>query len=201
MYILYSIRSTASCLCHSAVTHPYIFMYMFFFCCWIFTPFSWCPIVVVATILSHRYNSHTGSGETKVESHASSDTQPNLAALLLNTVRIQPGSQPHQCVGGNTVHLATLASAHCPRPATGVADVRWDKDIPTNQALPNPDDTSPIVRRPTDLPVAAGYNRAWARIQSLWWYSWHCSTAPLTTAPPGRHVHILSHSFTLVCIR
>uniref|UniRef100_A0A8C7S3X6 Uncharacterized protein n=1 Tax=Oncorhynchus mykiss TaxID=8022 RepID=A0A8C7S3X6_ONCMY len=33
-------------------------------------------------------------------------------ALLLNTARIQPGSQPHQCVRGNTVHLATLVSAH-----------------------------------------------------------------------------------------
>jgi hypothetical protein len=65
-----------------------------------------------------------GSGETKVESHASSDTQPNQAALLLNTARIQPGSQPHQCVGGNTVHLATLVSVHCARPATGVAGAR-----------------------------------------------------------------------------
>jgi hypothetical protein len=70
------------------------------------------PQLLVATILSHRYNSRTGSGETKVESHASSDTQPNQAALLLNTARIQPGSQPHQCVGGNTVHLATFLSAH-----------------------------------------------------------------------------------------
>ena len=46
-----------------------------------------------------------------------------------------------------------------------------DKDIPTGQALPNPDDTRPIVRRPTDLPVVAGCNRAWAQTQSLWWHS------------------------------
>ena len=45
---------------------------------------------LVATILSHRYNSRTGSGETKVESHASSDTQPNQAALLLNTEPSNP---------------------------------------------------------------------------------------------------------------
>ena len=45
---------------------------------------------LVATILSHRYNSRTGSGETKVESHASSDTQPNQAALLLITVPSNP---------------------------------------------------------------------------------------------------------------
>ena len=72
--------------------------------------------MLVVTILSHRYNSHTGSGETKVESHASSETHPDPAALLLNTARLQPGSQPHQCVGGNTVRLATLVSAHCARP-------------------------------------------------------------------------------------
>jgi hypothetical protein len=54
-------------------------------------PISWYPI---ATILSHRYNSCMGLGETKVEGHAFSDTQPNQAAP--------------QSVRGNTVHLATL---------------------------------------------------------------------------------------------
>ena len=31
MYILYSIPSTASCLCRSAIAHPYIYMYVFSF--------------------------------------------------------------------------------------------------------------------------------------------------------------------------
>ena len=53
--------------------------------------------------MSHRYNSRTGSGETKAECHVSSDTQPNQAALLLNTAHNQPGSQLHQCAGGNTM--------------------------------------------------------------------------------------------------
>ena len=70
----------------------------------------------MVTVLSHRYNSRTGSGETKVESHASSETQPNQAALLLNTARIQPGSQLHQCVGRNTVHLATWLACTAPGP-------------------------------------------------------------------------------------
>jgi hypothetical protein len=52
------------------------FLFVFFN----FTPFS----PQFHTILSHRYNYRTGSGEMKVESHASSDTQPNQAALLLN---------------------------------------------------------------------------------------------------------------------
>jgi hypothetical protein len=101
-----------------------ILVEIFFFFYPLFSPISWYPIVIVATILSHRYNSHTGSGETQVESHASSDTQPNQAALLLNTARIQPGSQPHQCVEGNTVYLATMVSAHCAQPTTGVAGAR-----------------------------------------------------------------------------
>ena len=129
--------------------------------------FFFCGIQLFlgATILSHRY----GSGETMVESHASSDPQPNQAALLLNTARIRPGSQPHQCVGGNTVHLATLVSAHCARPASGVAGAWWDKAIPPGQTLPNPDDARPIVRCPTDLPVSC--DRAWAQTQSLRWHS------------------------------
>ena len=119
----------------------FLFFYFFYF-----TPFS--PQfrgiqLLVITILSHHYNSLMGSGETKVESHASSETQPNQATLLLNTARIQPGSQLHQCVGGNTVHLSTLVSVHCARPATGVVGARWDKDIPTGQTLPNPDDARP----------------------------------------------------------
>ena len=67
---------------------------------------------LVVTILSHCYNSRTGSGETKVESHACvlrNTTQPQP-----NTARIQPGSQPHQCVGGNTVYLATWLACIAP---------------------------------------------------------------------------------------
>jgi hypothetical protein len=136
---------------------------------------------LVATILSHRYNSRTGSGETKVESHASSDTHPNQAALLLNTARIQPGSQPHQCVRGNTVHLATLA---CTAPSPPQESLVRNE---TRISLPaKPSQTL----RPTDLPVAAGCYRA--RTPGLWWHSWCCSTAPLTTAPLGRPITHIS---------
>ena len=71
--------------------------------------------MLVVTILSHCYNSRTGSAETKVESHASPETQPNQASLLLNTACIQPGSQLHQCVG-NTLHLATWLACTAPGP-------------------------------------------------------------------------------------
>ena len=38
--------------------------------------------------------------------------------------------------------------------------MRWCKDIPTGQTLPNPDSARAIVRRPTDLPVAAGQKQS-----------------------------------------
>jgi hypothetical protein len=90
-----------------------------------------------STVSNHQRTHHTSAGchcfvatrspsfpterEMKVKSHASSETQPNQAAMLLYTAHIQPGSQPHQCVGGNIVHLATLVSVHYARPATRVA--------------------------------------------------------------------------------
>jgi hypothetical protein len=90
-------------------------------------PFSpqFCGIqLLVVTVVSHRYNSRTDSGEAKVERHASSKTQPNQAALILNTACIQPGSQPHQCVGCFHCTPSDLVSVHCAWPATGVASAR-----------------------------------------------------------------------------
>ena len=55
-----------------------------------FSPISWYPIVLVATILAHRYTSRTGSGETKVECHASSDTQPNQPHCFLTQRATNP---------------------------------------------------------------------------------------------------------------
>uniref|UniRef100_A0A8K9XR41 Peptidase S9 prolyl oligopeptidase catalytic domain-containing protein n=1 Tax=Oncorhynchus mykiss TaxID=8022 RepID=A0A8K9XR41_ONCMY len=72
-----------------------------------FSPISWYPIVVVATILSHRYNSRTGSGETKVESHASSDTQPNQLHCFLTQRASNPEAPMYQ-----RLHRATLRALH-----------------------------------------------------------------------------------------
>jgi hypothetical protein len=46
MYILYSIPSTASCLCRSAIAHPYIYMYLFI-------PLHLCVKVVVVKLLDY----------------------------------------------------------------------------------------------------------------------------------------------------
>jgi hypothetical protein len=59
--------------------------YYFLNKCTSFSP-QFCGIQLVVTVLSHRCNSHTDSGEAKIESHASSKTQPNQAALLLDTI-------------------------------------------------------------------------------------------------------------------
>jgi hypothetical protein len=54
----------------------------FFFWGVLFTPYIFCDIQLVVTVLSHRCNSRTDLGEAKVESHASSETRPRQAALL-----------------------------------------------------------------------------------------------------------------------
>jgi hypothetical protein len=50
----------------------------------------------------------------RLRSKAMRPPKHNQAALLLNTARIQPASQPHQCVGGHTVHLATWLACTAP---------------------------------------------------------------------------------------
>ena len=81
-----------------------------------FTPFSWYPIVSSYYLVSSLQLPYGLMREPCIESHASSETQPNQATLLLNTARLQPGSQPHQCVGGNTVHLVTWLACTAPGP-------------------------------------------------------------------------------------
>ena len=57
----------------------------------------------------------------------------------------------------------------------------------------------------TDLPVAAGCDRAWARTQSLSWHSWRCSIAPLTTGEAQWHPILVIYTCswpilkTLIC--
>ena len=70
------------------------------------------------------------------------------------TLPAYPGSQPHQCVGGNTIHLAP-----------GLPQESLERDG-TRTSLPakpstNLNDAGPIVRRPMGLPVPAGCDRAW----------------------------------------
>ena len=134
-------------------------------------------------VFSHRCNSRADSGEAKVESHASSETQPNLAALLFDTMHIQPGSQPHQCVGGNTVHLATWAecTASSPTQESLVCDE-------TRISLPaRPSLTRTALGQLCAAPWASRARpAAWTRTQNLWWHSQHCDAVPQTTAPPRR---------------
>ena len=61
----------------------YIFLYIFFLKT--FSP-QFCGIQLIVTVLSRRCNSHTDSGEAKVESCESSKTQPNQVAQLLDTM-------------------------------------------------------------------------------------------------------------------
>ena len=64
------------------------------------------------------------------------------------------------------MHLATLVSAHCTRPTTGVTGE-------TRISLP----AKPSLNQTTlGQLCSAGYDRAQARTQSLWWHSSHCSS-------------------------
>jgi hypothetical protein len=65
-------------------------------------------IQLVVIVLSHGCNSHTDSGEVKVECCASSETRPSQAALLLDNARLtRKPTAPS--VRRNTVHLATVS--------------------------------------------------------------------------------------------
>ena len=59
-----------------------IVIYLFFEFYPVFSPQFRGTQLLVATILYNRYNSHTGSGETKVESHASSDNPTNAMPIV-----------------------------------------------------------------------------------------------------------------------
>jgi hypothetical protein len=111
-------------------------------------------IQLVVTVLSHRCNSHTDSGEAKVESHASPETQP---ALLLDTTPTEHGSQPHQCVRGNTVHLATVSACIAPGPPQESL-VRDGTKPPL---------TRTILGQLCAVPVVAGYDRSWTLTRIL----------------------------------
>ena len=68
----------------------------------------------LVTVLSHRCNSLTDSGEAKVFSHVSSETRPCQAALLLDTLLAYPGSQPHQCVRRKRRPTGDHVNVHAP---------------------------------------------------------------------------------------
>ena len=145
---------------------PVIFVILCFTNLFIFTPFFSPQFhgihLVVVTVLSHHYNSRMDSGEAKVKSH--SETQPNLATLLLDTMHIQTRSQPHQ-------YTWSACTAPSLTQELQVCDETRISLTPASQTLSNLDNAGPIVRRPMDLPVAAGCDRAWARTQNLWWHS------------------------------
>ena len=114
--------------------------------------------VVTKKVLNNRWRS--ASGEAKIESHASSETQPNQAALLLDTTHIQPGSQPHQHVGGNTVHLATWSACTAPGP---------------------PQES--LVRYETRISLPAKPSLTWTTLGQLCVAPWTSRSRPVATEP------------------
>ena len=115
-------------------------------------------VFFLVTVLSLRCNSRKDLGEVKVESHASSETQPNLAALLLDTTHLQPGSQPHQCVGGNTVHLASVSACTSPGPPHDLLEREGTGNPPLTRTT-----LGQLCAAAWVSPFAAGCDTAWNR--------------------------------------
>jgi hypothetical protein len=135
--------------------------YVFCCCCfcWIFTPFS--PQfrgiqLLVATLLSHRYNSLRARERRRLKVMRPPIHNPTKPHCFLTQRVSNPEASRTNVSEETPCTWQPWFSAHCARPATGVAGAQWEKDIHTGQTLPNPDDARPIARCPTDLPVAAG---------------------------------------------
>ena len=90
-------------------------------------------IQLIVTVLFHRSNSHTDSGEAKVEREQfvlGNTTSPSCTASWfdLEASRIN--------VSNETLHTRRPCQRACTRPTTGAARARWHKDITAGQTLP-----------------------------------------------------------------
>jgi hypothetical protein len=98
--------------------------------------------------------------ELKVKSRALRNM--TLLTVLLNTCLLYPGSQLHQCVGGNTVQLTTEVSLFLTFLFNLASQLRTRSNL---QCRPNPDNVVPIVRRSMGLLITGGCDTAQDRTQ------------------------------------
>ena len=137
---------------HMITTTIFFYIYLFNY-----TPFSpqFSGIQLVVTVLSHRCNFRTYSGEAKVESCASSETQPSEATLLkLEASRTN--------VSEETPYTWRPCRRALRRKKPQELLVRdGTKTSLLAKPSPNPDDAGPIVPRPMGLPVVSGCDRSW----------------------------------------
>ena len=133
------------CHSHNTSTADIIGSQIFFLFDPFIAPISWYPIGSYSLVSSLQL-------PHGLESRASSDTRPNQAALPLDTVPSLPGSQPHQCVGGNTIHLAIVSACTAPDPPQeSLLREGTRTSLPAKHSL-NPDNGGPIVHRPHGSP-------------------------------------------------
>ena len=168
-----------------------VFFFAFSFFVWILPLFLPNFMVSNCTILSHRYNSHTGSGETKVESHASSDTPPNQAA--------HPTQKPATPMCQRKHRQPLLAHTVPSPPQESLVHNETRTSLPAKPSLTRTT-LGQLSIAPWTSPLQHSL-RARARTQTLWSHSRHCRTAPETTAPPGRptQTHFVSVSYIDYC--
>ena len=129
-----------------------------------FSPISWYPIVVVATILSHCYNSRTGSGETK-------------AVMRPPCFLTQRASNPEASRTNVSEETLCTWQPWLARTAPGLPQESLVREE-TRTSLPG----NPSLTRATlgQLCVAPRTSRSLpvttepGRDPSLWWHSWRC---------------------------
>jgi hypothetical protein len=122
---------------------------------------SWYPTGSYSLVPSLQLPYGLGRGEGREPCGLRNTTRPSRTAPLHNACLTQ--NQPHQCVGGNTVHMATVSACIAPGPPQeSLVHNKTRTSLPAKPS-PNPDDAGPIVRRPMSLHVVAGCDRAWTR--------------------------------------
>ena len=128
-----------------------VYLYLFFYS--FFSPISWYPIGSYI-----RCHSRTDSGEAKVESRASSETQPSQATLLLDTCPLNPEAR-HTNVSDETLYTWRP----CKR-ALHPANHRscWSTMGQKHPCQPNSPLTRMMLGQLCTAPqVTAGCDRAW----------------------------------------
>ena len=100
--------------------------------------------------------------EAKVESHVSSN--PTRPHCFLTQCPLNPEASHTNVLAETLCTLATVSSFTAPQEPLERDGMKTS--LPAKPS-PNPDDAGPIVRHPTGIPVAAGWDRAWTQTPNL----------------------------------
>ena len=126
-----------------------------------FSPIPWYPIVLVATILSHRYNSRMAQERRRLKVMRPPIHNPTKPHCFLTQRASNPEASRTNVSEETPCTWQPWLACTAPGPPQESL-VRDETRISLPAKPPRIlDDARPIVRCPTDLPVAACCDRAW----------------------------------------